>query len=91
MDRAARQQKAIENWAKHCNIKIMYKRSPTKATRRAPQYVDGHRVLGVTHDGVAILDPGPATHFTDKEIDEAIRIVLLRRRSHAVSSRGRAK
>lgn len=35
-----------------------------------------HKVLGVTRDGVRILEPnGPATHFTALEIRDAIRVV----------------
>jgi hypothetical protein len=35
-----------------------------------------YRVAGVTHDGVKILATGRATHFTDKEIRNSIRIVM---------------
>ncbi len=34
---------------------------------------DGYAVAGVAHDGVVILrSRGRATHFTDKQLDEAI-------------------
>ena len=39
-----------------------------------------YRVAGVTHDGVKILATGRATHFTDKEIRDSIRMVM--RESH---------
>jgi hypothetical protein len=35
-----------------------------------------YRIAGVTHDGVKILATGRATHFSDKEIRDSIRIVL---------------
>jgi hypothetical protein len=42
-------------------------KKPTKALRK-----DGYAVAGVTHDGVGILKSGRATHFTDREVREAI-------------------
>ncbi len=40
------------------------------------RFVGGHKVLGTTKDGVKILKPkGPPTHFTDKELREAIATV----------------
>jgi hypothetical protein len=38
------------------------------------------RVLGVTKDGVRILKPkGPATHFTQKEVREAVAMARAKR------------
>jgi len=38
-----------------------------------------YQIAGVTKDGVKILKmPGRATHFTDKEISDAVRAVLSR-------------
>jgi hypothetical protein len=39
---------------------------------------EGYAVAGITRDGVAIIDSGPATHFTKREIAAAIRQVLKR-------------
>ncbi|HEX4199057.1 MAG TPA: hypothetical protein VHZ26_16595 [Caulobacteraceae bacterium] len=38
-------------------------------------------VLGVTRDGVRILNQGKATHFTQKELREAIRSVQASKRA----------
>lgn len=49
---------------------------------RAGKFVGGQRVLGTTRDGVHILKPkGPATHFTAKEIREAVASVVAARRA----------
>jgi hypothetical protein len=46
----------------------------TPKTESSPRR--GGKVLGVTRDGVRILEPkGPATHFTALEIREAIKVV----------------
>ena len=38
---------------------------------------DGYTVAGVTRDGVSILrSSGRATHFTDKQLDAAIKKVM---------------
>ncbi len=43
---------------------------------RTGEFIDGYRVLGRTRDGVAILKPKEgATHFTDKELRDAISAV----------------
>ena len=47
-------------------------------------------VVVMTRDGVSILkSPGRATHFTDKEITEAIQEVRSRKYAGAVVSRGK--
>lgn len=53
----------------------MKKASSSKVSRSAAtgKFVSGYKVLGVTRDGVEILKPkGRATHFTDKELRDAI-------------------
>jgi hypothetical protein len=50
----------------------------SKAVRNAQtgRLVGGYKVLGTTKDGVKILKPkGRATHFTEKELREAIATV----------------
>jgi tagatose-1,6-bisphosphate aldolase non-catalytic subunit AgaZ/GatZ len=39
---------------------------------------EGYAVAGITRDGVAILKVGPATHFTEREVDAAINRILKR-------------
>ncbi|HEX9905433.1 MAG TPA: hypothetical protein VGA77_10755 [Propylenella sp.] len=39
------------------------------------------KVLGVTRDGIEIIDPGPATHFTRKELREAVATVVAARKA----------
>ena len=49
-------------------------KSPSKSTRvsRTAKSATG-KVLGITKDGVRILKPrGKATHFTQKEVREAV-------------------
>jgi hypothetical protein len=56
----------------------MEKSSKAKVKRSGSTggYVDGHRVLGKTREGIIILRPkGNATHFTDREILKAIHAV----------------
>jgi hypothetical protein len=56
----------------------MKKDSASKAVRDSEtgRFVGGYKVLGTTKDGVKILKPkGRATHFTEKELREAIAIV----------------
>jgi hypothetical protein len=51
---------------------------PSKGVRgsKAGRFVGGYKVLGTTKDGVKILKPkGRATHFTEKELRDAIAIV----------------
>ena len=48
-----------------------------KAIKRNVESESVYRIIGVTKDGVKILkSPGRATHFTDKEISDAVRTVL---------------
>jgi hypothetical protein len=50
-------------------------KTSASASRKAKtgQFVGGAKVLGTTKDGVHILKPkGPATHFTGKELREAV-------------------
>ncbi len=41
---------------------------------------EDRKVLGVTKDGVRILNSGPATHFTRKEIRLSIQKVIAARK-----------
>jgi hypothetical protein len=56
----------------------MAKALPRKTADRTSRKPEGN-VLGVTRDGVRILKPGRATHFTTKEAREAVAIVLANR------------
>lgn len=50
----------------------MTKSGNLKRSAKAGKFVSG-RVLGTTKDGVHILKPrGPATHFTQKELRDAV-------------------
>jgi hypothetical protein len=57
----------------------MTKASPRQTSDRNARNGDG-KVLGVTRDGVRILKPGRATHFTAKEAREAVASVLAAKR-----------
>ena len=47
--------------------------SKTRSSGKGVETFRGHEVLAVTKDGVRILKPkGKATHFTTKEIREAV-------------------
>ncbi len=49
---------------------------------KAPKVLTGPKVLGVTKDGVRILKPkGNATHFTPKELREAVATVRASKRA----------
>jgi len=51
-----------------------------KPSRRSAAGRSAGRVLGTTSDGVKILKPrGGATHFTDKQIRDAIATVFAAR------------
>ena len=51
-------------------------RRPSEARQTEQPPLGGYKVLGTTKDGVKILKPkGRATHFTDKELREAIATV----------------
>jgi len=46
------------------------------------QFVAGKPVLGTTRDGVRILKPnGSATHFTKKELSNAVASVMAAKRA----------
>lgn len=65
------------------DVKRMPK-APSKHTRSAKtgQYVAGKPVLGTTKDGVRILKPnGRATHFTPKELRDAVASVMASKRA----------
>jgi len=56
----------------------MKKNASAKAVRDADagRVVSGYKVLGTTKDGVKILKPkGRPTHFTEKELRDAIATV----------------
>jgi hypothetical protein len=58
--------------------KSMAKSTTPKVARDAKtgQFVGGYKVLGTTKDGVKILKPkGHPTHFTEKELRDAIIVV----------------
>lgn len=56
------------------------KAKPGKPGARQSMTFAGHKVVGVTRDGVRILDSGiKATHFTTEEIREAIATVRAAR------------
>lgn len=51
--------------------------------------VGGYKILGTTSDGVKILKPRTkATHFTDKELREAIMVVRQFRGSKSDYQKG---
>ena len=59
------------------------------AFKRKGKTGDIHRIAGMTKDGVTILkSPGRATHFTDKEMSDAVRAALAGRanRSRGVAA-----
>ena len=56
----------------------MAKKTASKSARdaRTGRFIGSYEVLGTTKDGVKILKPkGRATHFTEKELREAIATV----------------
>jgi hypothetical protein len=56
----------------------MTRPSAPKVARNAKdgRFVGGYKVLGTTKDGVRILKPkGQPTHFTEKELRDAITVV----------------
>jgi hypothetical protein len=56
-------------------------------SRRSAAGRSASRVLGTTTDGVKILKPkGRATHFTDKEIRDAIATVIAARTTRAAEN-----
>ena len=58
--------------------KSMAKNTTPKVARNAKggRFVGGYKVLGTTTDGVKILKPkGHPTHFTEKELRDAITVV----------------
>lgn len=65
-------------------METMAKRNTLKIGRDSStgKFVGGYRVLGTTRDGVAILkSSGRATHFTDKELSDAVRAAISSRAS----------
>lgn len=69
----------------------MEKHKPVKITRDSStgRFSGGYRVLGTTRDGVAILKPkGSATHFTDKELVQAIQAARSKDSSRATAKKG---
>jgi hypothetical protein len=53
------------------------KSSGTKTSSRSA----AGKILGVTKDGVRILDQGRATHFTAKELRSAVEMVQAAKRA----------
>jgi hypothetical protein len=62
----------------------MPKSAPEKPASRKPARKTGPKVLGVTRDGVRILKPGRATHFTPKEAREAVAAVIGANKAKAI-------
>ncbi len=64
--------------AETSDLEVMTKDTAAKIARDAKtgRIVGGYKVLGTTKDGVKILKPkGRATHFTEKELRDAIATV----------------
>jgi hypothetical protein len=60
------------------DITTSRKSTTTRDARKANagRVVGGYKVLGITKDGVQILKPkGHPTHFTEKELRDAIEVV----------------
>lgn len=71
----------VEFLSSSSHICGMEKRNTVKLPRSSVtgEFVD-RSILGVTRDGIVIRkSPGRATHFTDKELREAVRAAISAR------------
>lgn len=59
----------------------MDKHAPKRGLQGKTHKASAGSVLGVTRDGVRILNQGKATHFTQKELRDAVRSVRASKRA----------